>query len=152
MSRLMSGHRSVTPTLWRTLVANDLARLRPCKSMKVAMVQAGGLKNLGCSQRDMRNFIDKERRLKLGKRDAKAIRKFVIEMQQKDRDFFYLIDVTDDSHLRNVMWIHPRGSLSGVQWCLYLSTQLTLWTDTRCLLLLSLVWTIMVSRFCWDVL
>ena len=48
-------------------------------------------------------------------------------MQQKDEDFFYLIDVDDESHLRNVLWTHPKGKTAYQDFNdVYILTQLAL--------------------------
>ncbi|KAG6407476.1 hypothetical protein SASPL_130467 [Salvia splendens] len=91
------------------LEAYDRAGSRLCKSVRTMEVLAGGPSNLGASTRDCRNHVDKMRRLRLGDGDANAIQKMFKRLQQNDRDFFYLIDIGDDSRLRHVMWIHPRS-------------------------------------------
>ncbi|XP_047978717.1 protein FAR-RED IMPAIRED RESPONSE 1-like [Salvia hispanica] len=85
----------------------DRSGSRLCKSVRTMEVLAGGPSNLGASVRDCRNHVDKMRRLRLGDGDANAIQKMFKRLQQNDSDFFYLIDIGDDSRLRHVMWIHP---------------------------------------------
>ncbi|XP_050212818.2 protein FAR-RED IMPAIRED RESPONSE 1-like [Mercurialis annua] len=109
MSCLMVGHRSLTINLKRQLEANDIAGVRPSKSVRMLQVQAGGPNNIGCLPKDCRNFIESRRRLRLGEGDAEAIRKLFMTMQQHDRNFFHLMDVNDEGRLVNVLWIHPRG-------------------------------------------
>ncbi|KAK9163194.1 hypothetical protein Syun_004096 [Stephania yunnanensis] len=56
-----------------------------------------GPKNLGCTSKDCRNFIDASRRLGLEEGDAEAICKLFLTMQERDRDFFHTLQVDDDN-------------------------------------------------------
>ncbi|XP_058002193.1 protein FAR-RED IMPAIRED RESPONSE 1-like [Hevea brasiliensis] len=87
MSRLMVAHRSLNMDMKRRLEANDIAGIRPAKSIRLLEVQAGGPENLSCLSKDCRNFIERKRRLRLGDGDAEAIRKL----------------------LSNILWVHPRS-------------------------------------------
>ncbi|XP_058006730.1 protein FAR-RED IMPAIRED RESPONSE 1-like [Hevea brasiliensis] len=109
MSRLMVAHRSLNMDMKRRLEANDIAGIRPTKSIRLLEVQAGGPENLSCLSKDCRNFIERKRRLRLGDGDAEAIRKLFVRMQRNDPEFFYLFDLDDDSRLSNVLWVHPRS-------------------------------------------
>ncbi|XP_058008148.1 protein FAR-RED IMPAIRED RESPONSE 1-like [Hevea brasiliensis] len=109
MSRLMVAHRSLNMDMKRRLEANDIAGIRPAKSIRLLEVQAGGLENLSCLSKDCRNFIERKRRLRLGDGDAEAIHKLFVRMQRNDPEFFYSFDLDDDSRLSNVLWVHPRS-------------------------------------------
>ncbi|XP_021673133.2 protein FAR-RED IMPAIRED RESPONSE 1-like [Hevea brasiliensis] len=91
MSRLMVAHRSLNMDMKRRLEANDIAGIRPAKSIRLLEVQSGGPKNLSCLSKDCRNFIEQKRRLRLGDGDVEAIRKLFVRM------------------LSNVLWVHPRS-------------------------------------------
>ncbi|XP_058008226.1 protein FAR-RED IMPAIRED RESPONSE 1-like [Hevea brasiliensis] len=109
MSRLMVAHRSLNMDMKRRLEANDIAGIRPAKSIRLLEVQACGPENLSCLSKDCRNFIERKRRLRLGDGDAEAIRKLFVRMQRNDPEFFYSFDLDDDSRLSNVLWVHPRS-------------------------------------------
>ncbi|KAF2305092.1 hypothetical protein GH714_001746 [Hevea brasiliensis] len=109
MSRLMVAHRSLNMDMKRRLEVNDIAGIRPAKSIRLLEVQAGGPENLSCLSKECRNFIERKRRLRLGDGDAEAIRKLFVRMQRNDPEFFYSFDLDDDSRLSNVLWVHPRS-------------------------------------------
>ncbi|KAF2297305.1 hypothetical protein GH714_021003 [Hevea brasiliensis] len=88
MSRLMVAHRSLNMDMKRRLEANDIAGIRPAKSIRLLEVQ---------------------RRLRLGDGDAEAIRKLFVRMQRNDPEFFYSFDLNDDSRRSKVLWVHPRS-------------------------------------------
>ena len=79
----MSAHRTIGVHMKRQLEANDISGVRLCKSVRMMQVQSGGPQHLGCLPKDYRNFIEKRRRLRLGKGDAEAIRKMFVRMDQK---------------------------------------------------------------------
>ncbi|KAL8507244.1 hypothetical protein ACS0TY_017966 [Phlomoides rotata] len=94
-SILMPAHRRIPVHMRRQLEANNIASIRPCKNVRLCEVQSSGPMNLGCSPKDCRNFIDHRRRLRLGEGDTEAIHRMFARIQQKDRDFFHLIDIDD---------------------------------------------------------
>ncbi|KAL6557885.1 hypothetical protein OROMI_018235 [Orobanche minor] len=108
-SVFMAPHCSISINTKRQLEKNDVSGFRPCQTIKLLQVVAGGSRNLGCRPKYCRNFIDQRRRLRLGEGDAAPIDKLFLRLQQKDRNFFHLMDIDDRSRLRNVMWIHSRS-------------------------------------------
>ncbi|KAG9446666.1 hypothetical protein H6P81_012794 [Aristolochia fimbriata] len=46
--------------------------------------------------------------LKLGKGDAEAMQQYFMHMQCKNSKFFYLMDIDEEGHLRNVFWADSR--------------------------------------------
>ncbi|XP_009618387.1 protein FAR-RED IMPAIRED RESPONSE 1-like [Nicotiana tomentosiformis] len=104
ISRLMTRHRSVFYSLKRDLVAHDRSGITPSKNIRLAEVQRGGLQNLGCTPKDCRNFILKSRNFEMQEGDAQSLLNFFREMQVKDMEFFYSIDVDNIGRLRNVVW------------------------------------------------
>ncbi|XP_009769143.2 protein FAR-RED IMPAIRED RESPONSE 1-like [Nicotiana sylvestris] len=106
VSRLMAGHRFVCDSLKRDLLAHDRSGIRPSKNIRLAEVQHGGPQNLGCTPKDCRNYILKSRNFEMQEGDAQSVFNFFCEIQVKDRDFFYLIDVDNIGRLRNMVWVH----------------------------------------------
>ncbi|XP_070004857.1 protein FAR1-RELATED SEQUENCE 5-like [Nicotiana sylvestris] len=110
--QLMAGHRSLSKSLKRTLVAKDIAGLRSSKNIRVAEVLAGGPENLGCTPKDCRNYILKSRKLQLQEGDAQSLLKFFSDMQQKDRELYYSVDVDSFGRLCNVIWVHSHSKVA----------------------------------------
>ncbi|XP_019238489.1 PREDICTED: protein FAR-RED ELONGATED HYPOCOTYL 3-like, partial [Nicotiana attenuata] len=108
----MAGHRSLSKSLKRTLAAKDIAVLRPSKNIRVAEVLAGGPENLVCTPKDCRNYILKSRKLQLKEGDAQSLLKFFSDMQQKDREFYYSVDVDSFGRLCNVVWVHSHSKVA----------------------------------------
>ncbi|XP_012837534.1 PREDICTED: protein FAR-RED IMPAIRED RESPONSE 1-like [Erythranthe guttata] len=108
MSILIPARRNISTSMKRQLEANDIAGIRPCKSIRLAEVQSGGPMNLGCLPKDCRNFIEGRRKLRLGTGDAEAIRKLFWGLQKRDTNFIYSLDIDDHGRLCNMLWIHSR--------------------------------------------
>ncbi|KAL6517501.1 hypothetical protein OROMI_033202 [Orobanche minor] len=77
----MAPHRLISINTKRQLEKNDVSGLRPCQTIKLLQVEAGGSRNLGCTPKDCRNFIDQRRRLRLGEGDAASIHKLFLRLQ-----------------------------------------------------------------------
>nr|XP_016462421.1 PREDICTED: protein FAR-RED IMPAIRED RESPONSE 1-like [Nicotiana tabacum] len=112
LSRLMAGHKSLSKSLTRALPAKNIVGLRPSKNIRVAEVLASGPENLGCTPKDYRNYILKIRKLQLQEGDAQSLLKFFSDMQQKDRKFYYSVDVESFGRLRNIVWVHSHSKVA----------------------------------------
>jgi len=108
-SRFMVGHRKITPNMKRVLEANDICGIRPCKSIMMLEVQAGGPENLSCIPKDIKNFIESNKRSHLEDGDAEAIQRLFVTMQKKDGNFFYIIRVDNENRLSDICWVHSSG-------------------------------------------
>ncbi|XP_059306177.1 protein FAR-RED IMPAIRED RESPONSE 1-like [Lycium ferocissimum] len=117
LSRFMPSHREMSRSLKRQLVAHDIAGLRPSKSIRLLEVEAGGPENLGCTPKDCRNYILRERRLRTLSTDAEAINRFFLDMQIKDREFFYAVDHDNSGRLRNCVWVHTHSKYAYLEFC-----------------------------------
>ncbi|KAF8395455.1 hypothetical protein HHK36_019401 [Tetracentron sinense] len=71
--------------------------------------QYNGYQKVGCLEKDVRNQIDRERRLGIEAGDAQAMLEHFIHMQKENPNFFYSIDLNDDQSVRNVFWVDAKG-------------------------------------------
>ncbi|PHU04570.1 hypothetical protein BC332_25392 [Capsicum chinense] len=106
MSRLMTSHRSVSKSLKRDFAAHNHSGIEPFKNIRLAEVQCGGPQNLGCTPKDYRNFILKSRNFEMQKENAQSLLNFFREMQVKDREYYYSIDVDNRGRMQNVVWMY----------------------------------------------
>ncbi|KAF2299290.1 hypothetical protein GH714_031345 [Hevea brasiliensis] len=109
MSRFMARHKCLSNGVKRSLEANDIAGIRPSKSIRLLEVQSSGPEKMGCLLKDCRNFIYNRRRLRLDEGDVESIQQLFSRLQVIERTFFYAIDVVWECRLRNILWVHPRG-------------------------------------------
>lgn len=88
---------------------NDQAGISVNKNFCSLVVEAGGYDKLTFGEKDCRNYLDQARRLRLGVGDAEAIRNYFVNMQAKNSNFFYIMDLDEDGRLRNVFWADARS-------------------------------------------
>ncbi|XP_042983428.1 protein FAR1-RELATED SEQUENCE 5-like [Carya illinoinensis] len=87
---------------------NDEAGIRMKKNFKSLVVEAKGYENVPFEE-ERRNNIDNERQLRLGVGGAEALCNYFRQMQKKDPDFYYEMDVDNDLMLKNVFWADARS-------------------------------------------
>ncbi|KAI5430378.1 hypothetical protein KIW84_034820 [Lathyrus oleraceus] len=93
----------------RTIQINDHAGVRINKTFQSLVKDAGGHENIPFCEKDVRNYINKERRA-IGKEgDGKALISYFCKMREQNTYFFYDIDLDDDFHVRNVFWADARS-------------------------------------------
>ncbi|KAK0586208.1 hypothetical protein LWI29_002788 [Acer saccharum] len=68
----------------------------------------GGYENIGFLEKDIRNHLDKERRLTLASGDAKAMLEHFMHMQEENPNFFYAMDLDEEQRLKNVFWVDAK--------------------------------------------
>jgi hypothetical protein len=99
--RYFRSSKNVEPHLKRRLQLNDQAGKNVSRNFRSLVVEAGGYENMTFGEKDCRNYIDKVRRLRLGIGDADAIQNYFVRMQKQNSQFYYVVDIDDDSRLRN---------------------------------------------------
>ena len=88
---------------------NDDSGVRINKTFQALAEGAGGYENLPFGERDVRNYVQKERRA-IGKDgDAKALLSYFQRMKEQNGNFVYDIDMDDNFHVRNVFWADARS-------------------------------------------
>lgn len=96
----------------RTIQINDDVGVRINKTFQSLVKDAGGHENIAFCEKDVRNYINKERRT-IGKEgDDKALISYFCKMREQNTDFFYDIDLDDDFHVRNVFWTDARSRVT----------------------------------------
>jgi zinc finger SWIM domain-containing protein 3 len=101
-SRHFAAFRHISTDTRRRLLINDNAGVRINSSIKASVVEAGGYENVTYNQRDVRNFLEKERRLKCKEGDGQALHDYFVRMQAKNSNFYHALDLDDELRVRNV--------------------------------------------------
>ena len=101
-ARYFRSNRNIGAQMKRRLELNDQAGINVSRNFRSLVGEANGYENLTFGEKDCRNYIDKVRRLRLGTGDAEAIQKYFVRMQKQNSQFYYVMDVDDESRLRNV--------------------------------------------------
>ncbi|KAI8527661.1 hypothetical protein RHMOL_Rhmol12G0093200 [Rhododendron molle] len=107
--RFFKSNRVIDEHVKRNLMLNDKAGIKLPQTYASLQIKAGGPDKLRYSQKDCRNYVDKQRRLKLVERDAEAMHSYFMRMKIDNSDFFYAMDLDDKGRLRNVFWADARS-------------------------------------------
>jgi zinc finger SWIM domain-containing protein 3 len=91
------------------LLINDNVGVRVNSSIKSSIVEAGGYENVTYNEKDVRNFLDKERRLKCWEGDGQALHDYFVRMQGKNSNFYHALDLDDELRVQNVFWVDARS-------------------------------------------
>ena len=83
--------------------------VRVNNSIKSPIVEAGGYENVTYNEKDVCNFLDKERRLKYREGDRHALHEYFVRMQGKNSNFYHVLNLDDELRVRNVFWIDVRS-------------------------------------------
>ena len=70
------------------------------------------------NQRDVRNFLEKERRLKCKEGDEQALHDYFVRMQAKNSNFYHALDLDDELRVRNVFCGNVINPTFGINKCL----------------------------------
>ncbi|KAL3830804.1 hypothetical protein ACJIZ3_019606 [Penstemon smallii] len=111
-ARFCKSHKFIGTAIKKKLELNSDAGIRTNKKFHSLIVQAGGPENLSFDEKDVRNYLDNYKRLKLVQGDAQAMYEYFCHMQIKNPNFFYLMDFDDETRLKNVFWADARSRVA----------------------------------------
>jgi hypothetical protein len=94
-SRYFAAFRHINTDTKRRLLINNNAGVRVNNSIKSSIVEAGSYENVTYNQKDVCNFLDKERRLKCREGDEQALHDYFVRMQGKNSNFYHTLDLDD---------------------------------------------------------
>lgn len=83
-ARLMAQHRYISQHDRMRLSYNDQGGIRQNLSFSAVAVEHGGYEQTTFTQKDANNFIDLDRKLRLGEGDVPALQKYFVQMQKKN--------------------------------------------------------------------
>ncbi|KAL2906800.1 Protein FAR1-RELATED SEQUENCE 5, partial [Bienertia sinuspersici] len=77
--------------------------------------ERNGVENFPMSERQLRNVVDKEKRLKMMEGDANAMAAYFHRMSTDNQNFFHLHRLDDDERLKDVMWVDARSRAAYIE-------------------------------------
>ncbi|XP_022880761.1 protein FAR-RED IMPAIRED RESPONSE 1-like [Olea europaea var. sylvestris] len=107
--RLYRCNRELSAQVKHRLEVNDIAEISLPKSFNYAVVETSGYENMTYIEKDYRNYVERDRRLRLGEGDVAAIQSYFSTMQARCLGFYFSIDLDEESHLKNVFWADNRS-------------------------------------------
>lgn len=150
-ARFFRCNYAIDDSVKRQLDINDKAGIGMAKSFNVLVVEAGDFEKLSFIKKDARNYIDKARHHRLGKRGADALRGYFERMQYKNDGFYSSIDLDDDGRSKNVFWADARSRTTYEYFGDVVTFDTTYLTNSMaCHLPRLLVLTTMDSQYFWK--
>ncbi|CAL5375624.1 unnamed protein product [Camellia sinensis] len=101
------SHKKMDAGAKRKLEPSIDVEVRTIKLYRTPVVDTAGYGS--SSEREVSNHVDESKRLKLKKGDAQVIHNYFCRMQLTNPNFFYVMDINDEGHLRHLFWIEPRS-------------------------------------------
>ncbi|KAL3528893.1 hypothetical protein ACH5RR_008215 [Cinchona calisaya] len=101
------SHKKMDPGSKRKLEPSVDVEVRTIKLYRAPAVDTVGSRS--SNERDISNQVDQSKNLKLCQGEAGYISKFFCRLQLTNPNFFYVMDLNDEGHLRNVFWIDSRS-------------------------------------------
>ncbi|XP_039146804.1 protein FAR1-RELATED SEQUENCE 8-like [Dioscorea cayenensis subsp. rotundata] len=108
-SRFQKCNKKIDAHVRRRLEVNDQAGITLSKNFHSLAIEGGGYENLTYIEKDCWNYIAKARQFRLGVGDAEALANYFLRMQQRNSNFFHLIDMDEEGRLRTVFWADARS-------------------------------------------
>ncbi|XP_074293459.1 protein FAR1-RELATED SEQUENCE 5-like [Silene latifolia] len=107
-TRHMVSYRMFDEYFKRRALLNDAAGVSIANNFEILVREAGGHENLKINKRDIRNFLNQERRRSRINGDAAALEARFIQLKEVDPDFYYAIQTDFEGKLLNVFWADGR--------------------------------------------
>ncbi|KAL2899783.1 Protein FAR-RED IMPAIRED RESPONSE 1 [Bienertia sinuspersici] len=79
------------------------------------VAERNGVENFPVSERQLRNAVDKERRLKIMEGDAKAMAAYFHRMSTDNQNFFHLHRLDNDERMKDVIWVYARSRAAYIE-------------------------------------
>jgi len=107
-SRHFRSNQTLSMQARRSLEINDAAGIRMNKNYSSMIHEVGGYEHMTFAESQARTYIHNTR-LELGVGVAEALQQYFSRMQQKNNDFYYVMDINEEGRLRNVFWADARS-------------------------------------------
>ncbi|KAK3206678.1 hypothetical protein Dsin_020724 [Dipteronia sinensis] len=89
-------HRSIDSSIKENIDTLHVVGVGTSKIYTAMAKKHGGYENIGFLEKDIRNHLDKKRRLTLASGDAKAMLEHFMHMQEENPNFFYAMDLDEE--------------------------------------------------------
>lgn len=108
----MFRQEEFTPSVARRLFNDQRSGIKLSQTHRACVSERGGLSNFSLTQRDMRNRVTKDRKLRLEGGDANAMYNYLKKMKEDNDNFYYSYRVDETKRLKDVMWVDARSRVA----------------------------------------
>ncbi|XP_019167346.1 PREDICTED: protein FAR1-RELATED SEQUENCE 6 isoform X1 [Ipomoea nil] len=116
-AKLYKSMKKISSGAKRKLEANSNTEVQTVKLYRALVIDTGGNGSTNSGAREARGSTDYSGHLNLRKGDTQAMYNYFCRMQLTNPNFFYMMDLNDEGHLRNVFWVDARSRAA----CCYFS-------------------------------
>ncbi|RYR38965.1 hypothetical protein Ahy_A09g044330 [Arachis hypogaea] len=107
--QVLKQHRELSMFVHCTIETNEEARIRPSKTYQSFLATASSHRELSFIEKDVRNYITREIRNISKQEDAKEFGKYLLRMKEKNRDFFFELNLEGDHCIKHAFWADTRS-------------------------------------------
>ncbi|CAB4318391.1 unnamed protein product [Prunus armeniaca] len=104
----LRSHRHVSGAAKSLIDTLQGAGIGPRGIMSALVKEYGGIKNIGFTERDCRNYMRSSRQRTLGG-DTQLLLDYLKDKQAKDPAFFFAVQGDEDQCMSNVFWADPKA-------------------------------------------
>ncbi|KAG6428030.1 hypothetical protein SASPL_112278 [Salvia splendens] len=107
----MSIIKQQTGSDWSVSVFTEEANIPTCHQMQLSEIECGGPENVGCTERDIRNF---ERDLRDEQKgiDAETVIEFFTSEKEKDSTFSFVYETDSGNMFKRCLWADSRSRMT----------------------------------------
>ncbi|XP_057756895.1 protein FAR-RED IMPAIRED RESPONSE 1-like [Arachis stenosperma] len=106
---MLKQHRELSMSIRRTIENNEEAGIRPSKIYQSFVAATGGHRELNFIEKDVRNYITREVRNVSEQEDAKEFGKYLLRMKEKNKNFFFELELEEDQSIKLAFWADARS-------------------------------------------
>ncbi|RYQ90266.1 hypothetical protein Ahy_B09g096450 isoform D [Arachis hypogaea] len=106
---MLKQHRELSMFVRRTIEIHEKAGIRPSKTYQSFVAAAGSHRELGFIEKDVRNYITREVRNISEEDDAKEFGKYLLRMKEKNKKFFFKLNLESDHYIKHAFWADARS-------------------------------------------
>ncbi|XP_059639645.1 protein FAR1-RELATED SEQUENCE 5-like [Cornus florida] len=101
---LLRSHRNVSNVKKQLAQQFASVNVPTCQQFDILETQVGGIENVGCTERDLRNY-ERDMREKFKGHDANMLNEYFLSKQEKDPNFVFQIDKDEDDRMTRCFWV-----------------------------------------------
>ncbi|KAL6203957.1 hypothetical protein ACLB2K_021227 [Fragaria x ananassa] len=102
---MLTSHRKLTKAK-KCLMGKSNVNVRSSQQFKIMETMAGGIQNVGCMPRDLRNF-ERDLREEVRGHDATMLLEYFESEKEKKPSFYFEVDRDEENRMTHCFWADP---------------------------------------------
>ncbi|XP_052117642.1 protein FAR1-RELATED SEQUENCE 5-like [Arachis duranensis] len=109
---MLKQYKQLSMFIRRTIENNDEVGIRPSKTYQSFVTATGDHRELSCIEKNVRNYFPTEVHNVFELDDAKEFGKYLLRMKEKNKNFFYEIELEVDHSIKIAFWTDARSMVA----------------------------------------